>query len=94
MPGIMKTIKEFFTHPIIQLALVSGASIIALAYVSKRVLHEPMRSIYISLPPLLVAMAGGLLGMKKKAWYTNVNYWIIAIAMTTILIIVLHLARQ
>lgn len=86
-------IKEFFSHPLIQLALVSGASIIALAYVSKRVLPEPMKNLYVSLPPLLVALAGGLMGTKKNAWYTNRYLWLVAVAMTTILIITIHLAR-
>ena len=84
-------IKEFFQAKPIQLALVSGASIIALAWVSKRVLPEPMRKLYMSIPALMVFMGGGLMGMKKKSWYTNINYWMIAIAMATILIIVLHL---
>lgn len=87
-------IKEFFQSKHIQLALVFGASIIALAWVSKRVLPEPMRKLYMSIPGFMAAMGGGLMGMKKKAWYTNINYWMITIAMVTILIIVLHLTWQ
>ncbi len=91
---IIVWIKEFFQSKYIQLALVSGASIIALAWVSKRVLPEPMRKLYMSIPAMMVAMGGGLMGMKKKSWFTNINYWMIAIATVTILIIVLHLTWQ
>jgi hypothetical protein len=87
-------IKEFFSSKHIQLALVSGTSIIALAFVSKRMLDEPMDKLVISLPAFMVAMAEGFLGSKKKAWYTNLNYWMIAVALTTILIIVFNLGRQ
>lgn len=91
---VLVRIKEFFSSKHIQLALVSGTSIIALAFISKRVLSEPMGPLILSLPALMVAIAEWLLGKKKKAWYTNLNYWMIAIALTTILIITINMARQ
>ena len=87
------TVRDFFRSKHIQLALVSGASIVALAYVSKRVLPEPMDNLFVSLPALLVVLAEATLGIKKDKWYARTGYWLVAIALATIAIIVLHLAR-
>lgn len=88
---ILFWIKEFFQSKHIQLALVSGVSIIALAYFSKRVLEEPVDKLYMSIPALLVTMGEGFISKKTSAWYTNVYLWMAAVAASTILIIVLHL---
>lgn len=61
----MKTIKEFFAHPIIQMALVLGAVTVILAYVSKRVLDEPLRNWELALPALLASLWQGL-AMKLR----------------------------
>ena len=92
--AILKNIKELFLSKHIQLALVSGASMIALALISKRILPAPMKNIYIIIPALIVTAAEGVMGVKKRKWYTNINHWIIAVVVTTILIIVPHLIRQ
>ncbi len=88
----LKFLKDLIRSKHIQLALVSGTSIIALAYVSKRVLPEPMGSIYILIPALFVTAAEGVMGIKRKKWYSNINYWLITVALATILIIFSHLA--
>jgi D-alanyl-D-alanine carboxypeptidase len=89
---IWKSIKDFFSSKHIQLALVSGASIILLAYVSKRVLPEPIDKKLLTIPPLMVVMAEGFINSKKKAWFTNANFWLVGIVLANILIIAPHIA--
>jgi hypothetical protein len=86
----MGKVREFFSHPIIQMALVVGASIITLAYFSKRVLPEPLSNLELALPPLLGALFEGLVQMKKKAWYTRPICGILAVVLSTIVVIALN----
>ena len=51
-----------------------------------------MGSIYILIPALFVTAAEGVMGIKRKKWYSNINYWLITVALATILIIFSHLA--
>jgi len=88
---ILEWLNEFIRARHIQIPLVTGASMIVLAYVSKRVLPEPMKNIYITIPGLFLVGAEAVLGLKKNAWYTNINYWIFAAVLATSLIIILHL---
>jgi hypothetical protein len=88
---ILESLKEFIRSKHIQLALVTGVSLIVLTFVSKRVLSAPMENIYISIPGLIMVAAEGVLGLKKKAWYTNQYLWIISAVLATSLIVVLHL---
>ena len=88
---IVGWLKEFIRSKDIQISLVTGVSILALAFVSKRMLSEPMGNIYIIIPGLILVAAEGVMGLKKKAWYTNVTYWIIAAVLATSLIVILHL---
>ena len=64
---------------------------IVLAFVSKRVLPEPMENIYITIPGLFLVAAEGVMGLKMKAWYTNINFWIIGAVLATSLVVILHL---
>ena len=63
----MQTIKDFFAHPIIQTALVTGASIIVLAWFSKRILAEPLREWELALPAFLFTLWQGLVAGKTAA---------------------------
>jgi hypothetical protein len=88
---IAGTMKEFFLSRHIQMALVTGASIIALSYVSKRVLAEPMRDLYIAVPGLILAFAEGMDRLRKRARYTSFYMWMAGAVLATALIIALHL---
>ena len=88
---IWSFLKDFIQSKHIQLALVSGASIVALAFFSKRVLPAPIDNTYLTIPALLVVAAEGMLGAKKKAWYTKTTFWLALIVLVTTLIIVIHL---
>jgi hypothetical protein len=89
-----QTVKDFFRSKHIQLALVAGICLVAVAYVSKRILPEPMDSLYIKLPALLVVLSETAISFKKKVWYTNVRFWIPAILVVNVSIIVIHLIRM
>ena len=88
---IRGALSELSRSKHIHLALVSGASIIALAYTSKRLLSEPMDNLYVSAPALLVVAAEAALASKRRGWYTRTGTWLAAVALSTALIIMLHL---
>jgi hypothetical protein len=92
--AIWSVVKDFFGSKHIQLALVAGICLVAVAIVSKRVLPEPMRSMYIKLPALLVVLSEAAISFKKEIWYTNVRFWIPVILVVNISIIVIHLIRM
>ena len=70
----MSKIVDFFRSHHIQLALAMGASIIALGFVSERVLPEPMENLARAGPPFLGVIAAGVITKYKGAriattWY-------------------------
>jgi hypothetical protein len=88
----MQTIKDFFAHPIIQTALVTGVSIIVLAWFSKRVFAEPLREWELALPAFLFTLWQGLTARKTAApWLRRPWIGMLVIAAVTLLIIVLNL---
>jgi hypothetical protein len=86
----MKAIKEFFAHPIIQVALVLGASTVILAYFSKRVLDEPLKNLELALPALIATLFQGVSLKKKSAWYGRPWIGMLLIALATVFIILLN----
>jgi len=91
MSKFWKTVKELAVSGHIHVALALGISIIVLAYVSKRVLPEPMAPIYLSITSLIMLMYETLIGSKKKTRLTNSIYWVLAIFIATAIIIFIHL---
>ena len=86
----MKKIKEFFAHPIIQLALVLGASTLILSYFSKRILAEPIRKWELGLPAFLAMLFQGYAVHKKSFWFSRPWIGILLVVLTTALIIALN----
>jgi hypothetical protein len=82
-----KKIKEFFLHPIIQMALVMGASTIILAYFSKRVFAEPMRNWELGLPAFLATIFQAFAVKKKNSRFSNPWIGMLIVVLATILII-------
>ena len=87
----MSKIKELVKSGHIHVALALGISIIALAYVSKRMLAEPISPLYLGIPSFIMLAYETLLGSKKKTNLTHSIYWVIAIVLATAIIIGLHL---
>lgn len=86
----MEKIKEYLAHPIIQIALAAGASIIVLAYVSKRVLPQPLSTLELALPPFVATLFEAVAETRKGAWYTRPIFGIVAIALATVLVILFN----
>jgi hypothetical protein len=86
-----KKVREFFAHPIIQMALAAGASILTLAYFSKRVLPEPLSNLELALPPFLATVFEGLAHRHRGAWYARPSMGIAVVVISTLLIIVFNL---
>jgi hypothetical protein len=87
----VRKIQQFFISHHIQLALAAGASIIALAFVSKRVLVEPMDDLVSAFPPLLAVIAEGVITKYKGHCIATTWYWVAAILLSTAVIITLHI---
>ncbi len=85
-----KVVETFKSHHI-QLALATGASIIALAYVSKRILTEPMDYLAMAFPPFLAVVGEYVIAKNTDSWVGATRYWVLAILLSTALVITLHL---
>ena len=87
----MSKLKEFVKSPHIHVALATGLSIIIMAYISKRILPEPIGSIPLAIPPLLMVIYEVLLGKYKNSRICKTWYWVFAILISTAIIIVIYL---
>ena len=87
----MKKLKELLQSPHIQIALATGASIIALAYASKRLLPEPIGYLPMALPAFLVTAYEVVSNRYKKSRICRTGYWVFAILFATLLIILFHM---
>ena len=63
----MSKIKELFKSPHVQITMAAGFSIILMAYVSKRILPEPMDYLALALPPFIAVIFEGLLDRYKDS---------------------------
>ena len=87
----MSRVAEFLKSHHIQLALAAGISILLLAYFSKRVLSEPIPTLYRAFPALLAVIAEGVISKNKGLWIANSGYWVAAILVSTAIEIGLHM---
>lgn len=86
----MSKVMEFIKNGRIQIALAAGISIVVLAYVSKLVLPEPIHKLYLAIPPFIMTLYEGFAAKKEHSNYSKTPYWIAAIFIATILVIVLN----
>jgi len=87
----MEKIKEFFKSPHIQIALATGVSIVIMAYFSKRVLSEPIGYLPMAIPPFIALVYENVLNKFKKKKIATAWYWVAAIFIATIFIIMLQM---
>lgn len=87
----MSKLKDFFRSPHIQIALAAGASIIILAFVSKRILPKPIGDLPRAIPSFLMVIYEYVLGRYKNAGICTAWYWVVAIFITTGLVILFHI---
>ena len=87
----MSKFKEVIKSPHIQLALASGFSIIAMAYVSKRILAEPIGYLKLAIPPFLAVIYEVVANRYKDSRICTTWFWVAAILAATALVILLHI---
>lgn len=83
----MAKFKELLSSHHIQLALATGVSIIVLAYVSKRVLAQPMNTLAQAFPPFLAVVAEGVISRYPSSKFSKTWHWVLAILLATVLVI-------
>ena len=87
----MSKFKEAIKSPHILISLATGFSIIVMAYVSKRVLTEPIGYLALAIPPFLAAIYELILNRFKGKRICTIWYWVVAILLATALVIVFHM---
>lgn len=87
----MSKIADFFRSHHIQLALATGASIIALAFVSKRLLPEPMDKLALAFPPFVATIGEAVIAKNKDSVFGRAWIWVVAVLLATVLVIGWHL---
>jgi len=87
----MEKLIELFRSSHIQIALITGICIIVMAYVSKRMLAEPIGYLPLTVPPFIATLYESLAVKYKDLKILNTVYGIVAILISTVLVIVFHL---
>jgi hypothetical protein len=87
----MSIIKGFFRSSHIQIALATGISIITLAMFSKKILPKPIGYLSLAIPPFIAKIFELLLEKHKDSKFLNPLYWVLAILLSTVIVILLHL---
>lgn len=75
---------------LILVALATGISIVAMAFVSKRVLAEPIRPMYFAVPPLLMSAYEYLAHRQKGRFLSSSAFWAVTILVVTALLLLLN----
>lgn len=86
----MKKIIEFFKSPHIQIALTTGGCIIILAFVSKRLLPEPMGYAPLAIPPFLMTMYEYVVKRYSDKKLVTTWYWVLAIVGSTCILVIYY----
>lgn len=84
---LVSTLTNMLRSGHIHIALATGTSIIVMAYVSSRILPEPMPYLYLAAPPFLMTIYESLASKKKYERYTKSLYWVLGIFATTLIVI-------
>lgn len=87
----MSKVKELLMNGHIQMALAVGISIIALSYVSKRVLPVPMKPIYFSLTSLIMTAYEAVVHNNADKRRARTRYWVPAVLLTMVAVIAGHI---
>ncbi len=87
----MAKVKEYFEHPIIQIALALGFSTIVLNRVSQWLSIEPIGDSAMAIPAFVAAIYGYVSFKYKNYKFSTTWYWIVAIFVATWLVILYHM---
>ena len=86
----MRKIYQLLRSPHIQIALATGICIIILAYVSKRLLPEPIGYLPLAIPPFIAMLYESLSGKYKESKFLKPVYGILVIFASTALVVLFH----
>ena len=86
---MLSKVVDFFKHPLIQIALATGASIIVLALFFKKIMGTEVPATWSAIPALMIPLYE-LARVKKWRWLTRTWVPITLILVSTILIIIFH----
>jgi len=90
----MSKIMEFLKNDHIQVALMTGASIIIMSIVLKKIMHLEVSSLESGIPALIffgfIIMAGKL-GKMSKSFWSRPLFWNLMILAATAVIIILRI---
>jgi len=81
----MSKIIDYFRSPHIQISIVTGLSILVLAFFSKRILPEPIGYLPLAIPPFIATIFESIYGKYKDRKFATTWYWILAIIFATFL---------
>ena len=85
-------LKEEIKSPHIPLALATGACVIIMAYFSKKILSKPIGYIPLAIIPFFMMSFEALYnGKYKDHWICKTWIWVMAIFISTAIIILLYL---
>lgn len=90
----MSKFKELIKSPHIQIALATGFSIIIMAYASKRLLPKPIGYLSLAIPAFIGTIYESLLNRYKDKKFCTSWYWVVAILIATVLIILYYLESE
>ncbi len=86
----MEKLIELLRSSHIQIALATGISIIVMAFVSKHLLVEPIGYLPLAVPPFIATLYESLAAKYKESKILGTACGILAILISTILVIVFH----
>ena len=86
----MSKFKGIIKSPHVQIALVTGFSIIIMAWFSKKIIPNPISYLGLAFPPFIATIYEAFLDRYKDKKIMRPFYWIIAILIATALMIILH----
>jgi hypothetical protein len=86
----MSKLRSFFGSPHIQISLATGISILVMAYASKRILPSPIGYLPNAIPPFLMVIYESLFSRYEGSRICTPWYWVLAILLSTALVILLH----
>ena len=87
----MLKIIELLKSPHIQIALATGFCIVIMAYFSKHVLPRQIGLLPMAFPPFVATIFESFLGKYKDSRFLKTRYWIIAVLVTTLIVILFHI---
>lgn len=87
----MTSLKKLIKSPHIQIALATGASIIILAFASKRLLAEPIGYLPLAIPPFIATIYEALVNKYKESKICTTWYWIVAIFAATAVVVLFNM---